>query len=348
MVQRAGDQNESYLELMALSGGGPISDLGKMVGLPGASTADFDATRAKLEAAGLGRQVTAMRSRVDQMEQTRLTDLKCAQSPDSAACRVQVRYVYQVLRESSKEQVFAQVLAGFALANSDPRVVAINFVQAEDGYNSMTDYHLHMTMVDYAHRLYPNVHITLHAGELTLGLVPPEGLRFHIREAIELGHAERIGHAVDISYEEDSAGLMADMRARHILVEINLTSNDVILGVKGDEHPFPVYRKRGVPVALSTDDEGVSRSELTEEFERAVLTYNLTYADLKELTRNSLEYSFAPGAGYWTDRTYRKVVTPCAEGEKNQSLPGLSGKPAKVSLEADLEDRFEAFERDAR
>ncbi len=348
VVQRAGDQNESYLELMALSGGGSVSDLGKMVGLPGASTADFDTTRAKLEAAGLGRQVTAMRSRVDQMEQTRLTDLKCAQAPDSAACRVQVRYVYQVLREFPKEQVFAQVLAGFALANSDPRVVAINFVQAEDGYNSMTDYHLHMTMVDYAHRLYPNVHITLHAGELTLGLVPPEGLRFHIREAIELGHAERIGHAVDISYEEDSAGLMADMRARHILVEINLTSNDVILGVKGEEHPFPVYRKRGVPVALSTDDEGVSRSELTEEFERAVLTYNLTYADLKELTRNSLEYSFAPGAGYWTDRTYRKVVTPCAEGRKTKACRDYLEKNNKASLEADLEDRFEAFERDAR
>jgi adenosine deaminase len=348
VVQRAGDQNESYLELMALSGGGPISDLGKMVGLSGGSNADFDATRAKLEAAGLGQQVAAMRGRVDQLERTRVTDLKCAQSPDSAACRVEVRYVYQVLRESSKEQVFAQVLAGFALANSDPRVVAINFVQAEDGYNSMTDYHLHMTMVDYAHRLYPNVHITLHAGELTLGLVAPEGLRFHIREAVELGHAERIGHGVDVSYETDSAVLMADMRGRHILVEINLTSNDVILGVKGDEHPFPVYRKRGVPLALSTDDEGVSRSELTEEFERAVLTYNLTYSDLKELTRNSLEYSFAPGASYWTDRTYRKVVTACATGRKTKGCRDYLEKNNKASLEADLEDRFAAFERDVR
>ena len=62
----------------------------------------------------------------------------------------------------------------------------MNFVQAEDGYNSMHDYHLHMTMVDYAKRVYPNVHITLHAGELAPGLVPPDGLRFHIREAVEL------------------------------------------------------------------------------------------------------------------------------------------------------------------
>ena len=160
--------------------------------------------------------------------------LGCARNPDSPACRLQVRYVYQVLREFPKEQVFAQVIGGFALAAADPRVVAVNFVQPEDGYTSMNDYHLHMKMVDYAKRIYPNVHITLHAGELAPGLVPPEGLRFHIREAVELGHAERIGHGVDVMYEKDPAGLLAEMRDRHIDVEINLTSNDVILGVRGD------------------------------------------------------------------------------------------------------------------
>jgi len=340
-VRRAADQNESYLELMALSGGGAIAALGKTVGL----SDDFEATRGKLEAAGLAQLVSATRARVDRMEQIRMSNLGCARTPESAACRVQVRYIYQVLREFPKEQVFAQVLAGFALAASDPRVVAVNFVQAEDGYNSMNDYHLQMTMVDYAHRIYPGVHITLHAGELTLGLVPPEGLRFHIREAVELGHAERIGHGVDVMYEKDATGLLAEMRARHILVEINLTSNDVILGVKGNEHPFPVYRKYGVPVALSTDDEGVSRSELTAEFQRAVLTYNLTYSDLKQMVRNSLEYSFAPGADYWKSRNYAAVVQPCAAGRKTASCREYLERNDKARLEADLEDRFAAFER---
>ena len=294
MAERAAAQNESYIELMALSGGGPIAALGRTAGL----TDDFDATRRKLEAAGLADQVAAAKVRVDQMEQTRMRKLGCRQSPSSAACRLQVRYVYQVLREFPKEQVFAQVIGGFAIAAADPRVVAVNFVQAEDGYTSMHDYRLHMKMVDYAKSVYPGVHITLHAGELAPGLVPPDGLIFHIREAVELGHAERIGHGVDVLYEKDATGLLDEMRERHILVEINLTSNDVILGVKGDRHPLPVYRKYGVPVALSTDDEGVSRSQLTDEFERGVLTYNLTYADLKEMVRNSIEYSFAPGASY--------------------------------------------------
>jgi len=45
------------------------------------------------------------------------------------------------------------------------------------------------------------------------------------------------------------------------MVEINITSNDLILGVSGKNHPLPIYRESGVPVALSTDDEGVSRIE---------------------------------------------------------------------------------------
>ena len=340
VAQRAADQNESYLELMAISGGS-LTSLGKTVGL----TADFDATRKKLEAAGLPQLVANMKTRIDKMEQIRRTKLGCAKMPDSPACRLQVRYVFQVLREFPKEQTFAQVMGGFALAALDPRVVGVNFVQAEDGYISMTDYHLQMTMVDYAKRIYPNVHITLHAGELAPGLVPPDGLRFHIREAVELGHAERIGHGVDIMYEKDPQSLLAEMRNRQVAVEINLTSNDVILGVRGADHPFPVYRKNDVPVLLSTDDEGVSRSQLTEEFQRAVLTYNLSYTDLKELVRNSIEYSFAPGASFWKDRKYLEPAAPCAGGDKSAACRDYLEKNDKARLGADLEDRFAAFEK---
>jgi adenosine deaminase len=340
IAQRAANQNESYVELMALDGGSAAA-LGQTAGL----TDDLEATRKKLEAAGLAKQVAAAKARVDRMEQIRINKLACMQTPDSAACRLRVGYIYQVLREFPKEQVFAQVITGFALAAADPRVVAVNFVQPEDGYNSMHDYVLHMKMVDYAKGIYPNVHITLHAGELAPGLVPPDGLRFHIREAVELGHAERIGHGVDVMYEKDPAGLLRELRDRHVDVEINLTSNDLILGVKGDRHPLPVYRKFGVPVTLSTDDEGVSRSQLTDEFERAVLTYNLTYTDLKEMVRNSLEYSFAPGASYWKDRKYGAIVAGCVSGKQTASCREYLKKNEKARLEADLEERFAIFER---
>ena len=48
---------------------------------------------------------------------------------------------------------------------------------------------------------------------------------------------------------------LAEMAKRKILVEINLTSNDTILDVVGARHPFEAYRRAGVPLALSTDDE---------------------------------------------------------------------------------------------
>jgi len=76
------------------------------------------------------------------------------------------------------------------------------------------------------------------------------------------------------------------------VVEINLTSNDLILGVRGKDHPFPVYLTAGVPVVLSTDDAGVSRIDLTNEYFRAARDYGLGYAQLKAIARNSLSYSF--------------------------------------------------------
>lgn len=338
VARRAAEQNESYLELMAISGGS-VTALGDKIGFSG-----FEETASQLRAAGLPALVDRLKAAVNTMEQQRRAVLDCS-AADSPACHVTVRYIFQVLRALPKEQVFPQVLAGFMLAASDPRVVAINLVQPEDYLASMRDYHLHMQMVDYARRLYPNVHIALHAGELASGLVSPDGLRFHIRQAVEIGHAERIGHGVDIMYENDAIGLLDLMRRRSIAVEINLTSNDLILGVKGKDHPFPIYRKFGVPVVISTDDEGVSRSHMTQEYLRAVLDYHLAYSDLKQIVRNSLEFSFLPGAGYWRDPAYRSPVAACAAAPRAAPCQDFLAASEKARLQFDLEQRFEQFER---
>src|SRR5262249_25375918 len=146
-------------------------------------------------------------------------------------------------------------------------------VMPEDGYASMHNFDQLMAMFAYfkkLSRLNPVVRLSLHAGELWPGLVPPDGLCCHIRYSVEIAQADRIGHGVDIMFEDDPASLLREMAARKVAVEINLTSNDVILGVRGDQHPFPIYRKFGVPVVINTDDEGVSRSNMTQEYVRAV------------------------------------------------------------------------------
>ncbi len=342
IVQRAAEQNESYLELMAING-----NQANVVAASIGTLGDFDEARKKLEAAGLSKVVDAMRARIQESDdryQERAHGSGRSTDPPYPSF-VTIRYIYEVLRESPINVVFAQTLAGFMLASTYPKLVAVNFVQPEDGVISMRDYYLQMQIVGYAHRLYPNVHITLHAGELAPGLVPPDGLRSHIRAAVETAHAERIGHGVDIMHEFDSAKLLDEMKKKHILVEINLTSNDQILGVRGADHPFPVYRKHGVPVALSTDDEGVSRGSLTQEFARAAHDYNLSYSDLKNLARNSIEYSFLPGASYWKDGSFQSPNAVCAVGSESPTCKKFLESSEKARMQLDLEHRFQTFEK---
>jgi len=261
-----------------------------------------------------------------------------------------------VLRGFAPEQVFAQALLGFETiaASAEGRegggFVGINFVQPEDGFVSMRDYTLQMKMLDYLHSVYPKVHITLHAGELAPGLVPPEGLRFHIRQAVELGHAERIGHGVDVMYEEDAPALMKELAEKHIMIEVNLSSNEGILGVKGVWHPFLNYRAAHVPVALSTDDEGVSRIDLTGEYVRAALDYGLSYDDLKQIARTGMEHNFLPGESLWAaPDAFAKPAAACKSQPLGSDQPTAAcseflGGNEKAAAQWELERRFREFE----
>jgi Adenosine deaminase len=210
-----------------------------------------------------------------------------------------VRYLQQTTRTKSPVEVFAQFVYAFELAKVEPRVVGINLVAPEDHPVALRDYTLQMEMLKFLHSQSPTTKISLHAGELKLGLVPPDELRFHIRQAVEIGQAQRIGHGVDVLYEDKPFELMADMKKRGVLVEICPTSNEVILNVKGEEHPFRQYWDAGVPMTIASDDEGISRSDLSNEYLLVAQRYDLSYPDLKRLVRNSLEYSFLKGASLW-------------------------------------------------
>ena len=286
--ERAGNQNESYLELMITADGNRSGKLGAKVGWD----KNLAILRMRLLNAGLLDIVNDMSTKIRADEATRDAIMVCHTTLFNPGCDIEIRYLYQVLREQAPEKVFAQLLAGFELANRDPKFVGINMVQPEDGPISMRDYHLHMQMVGFLHQIYPKVHISLHAGELTSDLVPADGLRFHIREAIEIAHAERIGHGVDITHEDNAADLLREMADKQIYVEINLTSNQQILNVSGAEHPLPLYLQNHVPVGLSTDDEGVERTDLSSQYEMAEKEYHYTYAQLKAFAYASLQHSF--------------------------------------------------------
>jgi adenosine deaminase len=320
-TDRAAMDHLQYVEFMHTADAGAAAALAKKVEW----NPDYARMRDALLAAGMKDVAVETGKRLAADDARSKAILKCG-TPDAApGCAVTVRYLYQVLRGLPHEIVFAQILLGFELASSDPRFVGFNLVQPEDWYVPIHDFNEHMAMIDYLHGVYPKVHIALHAGELTMGLVPPQDLTFHVRASVERGHAERIGHGVSVMNEKDPIALLHEMAERNVLVEICLTSNDLILGVSGDDHPLPEYMKYGVPVALATDDQGVSRSDMTNEYLRATQTYRLSYADLKRMARQSLEHSFLPGQSLWTDtRLVFRMSPACAADAASEPKPSTT------------------------
>lgn len=207
-----------------------------------------------------------------------------------------LRFQLYVVRSMAPSQVFARLHSAFVAAASGGKVVGVNLVAPENRPVAMRDYVLQMRMIALLRERYPSVRVALHAGELTVGLVPPAGLRHHIRDAILIAGAERIGHGVDIAVEDDAPGLLAEMRARGVTVEINLTSNEVILGVKDRAHPILIYRRFGVPYVISTDDSGVARNDLSSEYVLYASRYRPTYDEVKATVARSIRASFLTDA----------------------------------------------------
>ncbi len=350
-TSRAAHGRVSYLELMLTPDGGGVAALGAQAGWreDEEEEAQFRRLRERLLGAGLRDTLAAASRALAAAEERRRELLRCGAPGTDPGCAVEVRYLYQVSRGRPPASVFAQILAGFEMASADPRVVGFNLVQPEDGLVSMRDYSLQMRMIGHLRRLYPRVRFSLHAGELAPGLVPPEGLRSHVREAVEVAGAARIGHGVDVMHEDDAQGLLREMARRGVLVEIALTSNDVILGVKGADHPLSAYMAAGVPVALATDDEGVSRSEMTMEYLRAAREQGLGYLELKTMARNSLVHAFVEGESLWRAADGFEPVPDCAAdagGLEGRRCRERVARSAKARLQWELERAFAAFERE--
>lgn len=289
--------------------------------------------------------------RLDAIENRKREVSRCGQDDSSPGCHVTIRYLAQVIRTRSRKQVLAQTLLAVRLIAEDERYVGLNFVAPEDHPITLRDHRWQMEQIAAAAASLPEAKrkISLHAGELAMGLVPPEYLGRHVRQAVEIAGARRIGHGVDIVHDPDYPGLMTWMANNGVAVEINLTSNDAILGISGAEHPFQSYRHHGVPVTLSTDDEGVSRIDLTHEYQRAVETYALSYGEIKQISRNALSYSFLPGDSLYPDAAAQAYVDACRRGKPGAGVPegecaAFLANNDKARLQWGLETRFDAFE----
>ncbi|WP_406446011.1 adenosine deaminase [Streptomyces sp. NBC_00631] len=324
-------QHQSYLETMV----DPASDRAERLAGEVGWDPDLAALHARLIQGGrLDEVVAAARRATDDADAEFRAAARCGTDRPRPGCRLTVRFVYQAFRGESRERVFTELALGMRLAERDPRFLAVSLVQPEDGPVALADYTLQMRMVRFLHTVYPRAHVTLHAGELRPGLVPPEDLRFHVRQAVGIAGAERVGHGVDLRHEDDWQRTARTMAARQTAVEVPFTSNAQILGVRGAAHPFDTYRSYGVPVVLATDDPGVSRTDISHEYQYAAGTYGLSYPELKDLARASLQYAFLPGRSLWRGNPTRDGYRPVAACAGR--LPG-SGRPPGAECRALLD-----------
>lgn len=346
LVERAAAQNIQHTEIIFFDGGNVVDSVASTV----AYTDDWQALRTQLLDAGLREAVERGKSFLDRVEARADSLLGCSTAPSPPACDVSRRYRMYSVRTLPPVHVFAHLLYGVERARTDPRVRSVDLVAPEDDRIALRDYDRHMEMLEFLRATVDDsLEVGLHAGELTQGLVPPSHLDDHVWRALNVAEAQRIGHAVDVGAETHTRKLLETMRNRDVCVEICLTSNEIILGVSGEEHPFPDFLAADVPVTLATDDEGISRIDLTHEYLRAATSYSLEYRTLKDLSRNSLHYSFLEGKSLWNSREYEEYVAPCetADPSRRELAPScqtfLTANP-KAQAEWELERRFSEFE----
>lgn len=316
---RAIAENVSYIETMFLLA-------------PFAVNPDFDTQAWKLvnDDAALERLLRAELARLDKDAAFNGTVKNFVSQIEAASEGIDdehftMRYQNYTLRLLNPSMVFSSMVSAFKSALQSPRIVGVNIVGQESNHVSMRDYTLHMKMFRLLRSIYPQVGVAMHAGELALGDVPPEGLKFHIDEALGVAGARRIGHGLDLAHEANAVAIMETMRKNDIPVEINLTSNAFISGVSGSSHPINLYRQYGVPYVISTDDAGVTRHTLSNEYVLFASRYKPSYAEIKRVSYASIKYAFLGAAE--KERLTRQLDSRFAQFEAR--IAALSAQAAK-------------------
>ncbi len=192
---------------------------------------------------------------------------------------ITVRLIVQLGRH---EPQFARQLAELAVAHKDDGIVALDLAGDEEHHSAEK----FIDVLRWAKA--QGMYITAHAGECKN--CPAE----NIIEAVEVLHADRIGHGVQAVHNEQVIALLRD---KHIPLEMCPTSNIQTAAVERiTRHPLLVYHKQGIPVTINTDDPSVSNITLTDEYLVAIREIGISFNDLKIMILNAAQAAFLPPA----------------------------------------------------
>lgn len=130
------------------------------------------------------------------------------------------------------------------------------------------------------------LHLVHHAGET--------GGPDQVREAIDVGRADRIGHGIR-ALEDPS--VVAELRDRQVPLEVCPSSNAVLgLVPSFAEHPLPRLVAAGLAVTINTDVPAVTSRTLTDEYAAVRAAFGVSDSELAGFARAAVDASFAPDA----------------------------------------------------
>ena len=150
------------------------------------------------------------------------------------------------------------------------------------------------------------LHATIHAGEGTQAA--------HVRSAVELLHAERIGHGISAAEDPAVMGFLAE---KGVCLEVCPISN-YQTGCVDDlqEHPLLILDQAGVRVCLNSDDPTLHRTRITNDYDVAVSRWGYGLDDLLRLELTAAEQSFLPEEDrvVWAERIEREYRISGGQG----------------------------------
>ena len=178
----------------------------------------------------------------------------------------------------SHESARSEEMAELAIAYSDRGVCGFDIAGAEAG-NPVLDH-----VEAFRRASEAGFPITIHAGE---GFGADS-----IRQALELGRADRIGHGTRLHEDPE---LLETVRKQGVVLEVCLTSNvQTRVATSYAEHPARRYFDEGISVSLGTDNRLMSGVTLTREYEHARDALGFSWPELVTVARTGLEHAFMP------------------------------------------------------
>jgi adenosine deaminase len=167
-------------------------------------------------------------------------------------------------------------LARIASRYAQQGVVGFDLAGDEAGYPA----DLHQKAYQIVHDA--GLGLTVHAGEAT----GPETVRY----AVEVLHAQRIGHGV---HSIESRAVMDLLHQRQILLEICPTSNVHTGAVTSiAAHPLKALYEYGIPISINDDDPITSCTRVSNELMLAHTIFGMSLETILSIQLTTLEHSF--------------------------------------------------------